>query len=99
LWLFRAEGLGLRLLQAERLEKESYREVVDREVAWTLRLARGRDFIVSSAPRAHFQGVIPQGNGEDVFYVAEFYVVDLFGSGAYSILVNDPANRWLTTEE
>lgn len=102
-WLVRRESLPgehgkLGLLQSERLEKESYRELIDREVGWILKLDRGRDYIVSSVPRAHFQGLVETIAGGTLF-VMEFYVVDLFGGRAATRLDRDSANEWLSTAE
>lgn len=42
-------------VQAERLEQESYRDALKREIAWELELDARKDFIISSVPRIHFQ--------------------------------------------
>lgn len=97
-WLFRQEEHILHLIQAQRLEGESYREVIEREVGWRLQIARGKDYIVSSVPRAHFQGAITHGD-QSIFYVIEFFVVDLFGRKAQPVLDHDPNNLWLTNED
>lgn len=99
LWLFRREpNAPLRMIQAARLEKESYREVIEREVAWVLQLERGKDYIVSRVPRAHYQGVIEEGD-HAAYYVIELYIVDLFGKRARAHLNQDPDNQWLSTAE
>lgn len=99
LWLLRRENNApLRMIQAQRLEKESYREIIEREVAWVLNLERGKDYIVSSVPRAHYQGVIESGD-HAAFYVIELFVVDLFGKRARTLLDRDPDNQWVSTED
>ena len=73
----------LRLVTSERLEGESYRECIEREIAWELRLRRGKDYIVSRVPRLHFeQPVQIPGEPEPVYFIVEFFVVDLYGSAA-----------------
>lgn len=85
----------LDFVRAERLEGESYRESIDREVAWALRLERNRDYIVSSTPRLHFQAPLDvPGQCEPVFYVVQFFVVDLYGRHAARALDADVLNRW-----
>ena len=85
----------LDFVRAERLEGESYRESIDREVAWTLRLERNRDYIVSSVPRLHFQAPLEiPGHCMPVYFVVQFYVVDLYGQRATHALDADASNRW-----
>ncbi|MDQ3332001.1 MAG: hypothetical protein M3552_15320, partial [Planctomycetota bacterium] len=42
-------------VEAHKLEGESYRQSLLREVAWTTGLRTGKDFLVSGGPRAHLQ--------------------------------------------
>ncbi len=97
-WNEREQSFGFVI--AERLEGESYRACVDRQVSSTLRLRRGRDYIVSSVPRLHLD--LPPGSvdeADETFYVLEFYVVDLYGAAALVTVDNDATNRWLTARE
>ncbi|MEX0701969.1 MAG: hypothetical protein WD069_07725 [Planctomycetales bacterium] len=101
-WLVRrdAESGALGLLVSDRLEGDSYRECLVREVAWTLGLARDRDFIVSSVPRVHLElRKAEQPELEEDWLFAEFFAVELFGGRALEVVDADPANVWLTAEE
>lgn len=102
MWLARRDQSTGRygFVEADRLEGESYRESIDREVAWTLGLKRGKDYIVSSTPRLHLElQAQPPGETESMWFIVEFYVVDLFGSSAGETIQADPDNRWLSAEE
>lgn len=103
-WLVRVSECGgrFRLIQTERLENESFREAISRELAWVLDLNRGKDFIVSSVPRLHldFQHEIHTGEGIARRNMAiEFYVVDLFGSKSREQIANQSENQWLPGAE
>jgi len=92
---------------AERLESESWRECLDREIAWTLNLRRGKDYIISSMARLHLE--LPQSasvlsreepGGQELKYSAvEFYVVDLYGQAGITTLANNKQLHWLSSEE
>lgn len=85
---------------AQRLCEESYRESIDREIAWKLRLRRGKDYIVSSVARLHLDAVLPlSGTEAETYFVVEFFVVDLYGGSARVTVANNPATRWLTARE
>lgn len=83
---------------AERVEGESSRESLDREIAWILDLRRGKDYIISSMARLNLD--VPAEDTDDGPHgVVEFYVVDLYGkSGKASVELNKQL-RWLTGEE
>lgn len=83
---------------AERLDDESFRECLDREVAWVLDIRRDKDYIISSQARLHLDLPI-EAFGVATFCVVEFYIVDLYGkSGRASIELNKEL-RWLTSDE
>lgn len=88
-----------RLIQAERLEEESFRECIDREVSWALSLERNKDYIISSVPRLHLEVQLrAPGKEEGDKIVVEFYVVDLYGRKAAGKL--DQENLyWVTGAE
>lgn len=99
LWLARWSSAcqRLRLVRAPRLEQESWRECLDREISWTLQLRRGRDYIISRVPRLHFDTLL-----EDPYncrYIAEFYVVDLYGKRGRERACQDEVNCWLTADQ
>ena len=97
-WLFRADHRSeeFLLIEAPRLEKEPFREALDREIAWVLDLHRGRDYIISSVPRLHF---IRCDDATGTTDVVEFYIVELYGSRVRTQLQGDHRNSWWTTAE
>lgn len=83
---------------AERLDDESFRESLDREVAWVLDIRRGKDYIISSQARLHLDIPI-ESETQAMFFVVEFYIVDLYGkSGRASVELNRQL-RWLSCDE
>lgn len=93
-----------RLVEADRLEEESFRESIDREVAWQLNLRRGKDYIVSSVPRLHLEIPIEITHGcsdrqENRLDVVEFFLVELYGSQAHSRLAESPEVHWWSADE
>ena len=90
-----AKGV-LMLPEAEKLEGESYRDALVREVAWAAGLDAGKDYLVSHAPRAHVQFADRcAGPTEGDITVMEFYVCELFRRGREKL---DKADGvvWLT---
>jgi hypothetical protein len=88
-----------RLIEAERLEEESFRESLDRELAWRLHLRRGKDYLISSVPRLHFPVTVTETSGcsgeeEQRREVIEFYLVELYGSGAVNSLESQADVQW-----
>lgn len=88
-----------RLIEAIRLEDESFRESIDREVAWQLDLRRGKDYIVSSVPRLHLEIPFEVDHGcaigtEQRVDVVEFYLVELYGQAARPALESRPHVFW-----
>ena len=83
---------------AERLEDESFRESLDREVAWILDIRRGKDYLISSQARLHLD-VPVESELAETFFVVEFYIVDLYGkSGRASVELNKQL-CWLSSDE
>lgn len=83
---------------AERVEGESVRESLDREIAWLLDLRRGKDYIISSMARLNLH-LPKEAPDDEADGVVEFYVVDLYGkSGPASVELSNQL-RWLTGEE
>ena len=101
-WLtYRPEGKAhLTPVMAERLEGESWRGCLDREIAWSLNLVSGRDYIISSMARLHYDTEITRPHdSEPTMYTVEFYVVDWYGKLAKGLLDADPRCRWITTND
>lgn len=94
-----------RLIEAERLEQESFRESLDRELSWQLRLRRSRDYLISSTARLHFP--VPwtysitrcSGEQERIMDIVEFYLVELFGSQGRATLDATPTVQWWTARQ
>lgn len=83
---------------AERLDDESFRECLDREVAWVLDLRRGKDYVMSSQARLHLDLPV-ESESDDTVLGVEFYIVDLYGkSGRASVELNKQL-RWLNSDE
>ena len=89
----------LALPEAVKLEGETYRESLLREVAWDARLDAKRDFVLSSAPRAHLQ--FADGCETDdaaTLWVVQFYLVELFRRGRAK-LADDADAVWLKSTD
>ena len=85
---------------ALRLEGESAREAISREVAWTLDLNRGRDILVCNMAQCNLEFIdyLPGDNFETKTKVA-FYNVELYGSEAVERVNSVAENAWLTSQE
>ncbi|NNJ24627.1 hypothetical protein [Alienimonas chondri] len=87
---------ALFLPEAEKLEGESYRDALVREVGWAAGLDAGKDFLLSHAPRAHIQFAEQcEGPTEGDITILEFYVCELFRKGRAKLDGNSEV-RWLT---
>ena len=90
-----AKGV-LMLPEAEKLEGESYRDGLVREVGWATGMDAGKDYLVSHAPRAHVQFAEEcDGPGQGDVTVLEFYVCELFRRGRAKLAESDGVT-WLT---
>ena len=93
-----AKGV-LMLPEAEKLEGETYRDSLVREIAWAADLDAGRDYLVSHAPRAHVQFAEEcEGPDQGDVTVVEFYVCELFRRGRAKLAETDGAT-WLTAAD
>ncbi len=100
-----------KLISAERLEDESFREAIDREIAWGLNLERGKDYLLSSVPRLHMELMLksPQEDATTVnpsapssprqLYFVEFYVADIYREKVLHQLSTDRSLVWLENHE
>lgn len=95
-----AEKKQVDFVVAQRLEKESWRESVTREVAWKLELDRHRDFIVSNMAQinSEFEAVLP-GNSETTKIACTFYNVELYRKSTVLKVEQDEHLIWLTSNE
>ncbi len=84
----------------ERLEKESFRETVIREVSWRLNLERN-EFLVSNMSQLNMEyvGQLP-GQLEERHIAVAFYAVDLYKSSVARRLADSKTKTaWLDSSE
>lgn len=86
----------LQFIEAHKLEGESFRDSLVREIAWASGLRTGKDYIASSVPRAHLE---VETEPARTIFVVEFYLVELMGRSAASTLDADNRNCWLSPDE
>jgi len=101
-WLaqWKAERFQFDFVSARRLEKESYRESITREVAWVLNLSRERDFLVANTAQINceFIGRLV-GEDQEKHIAAAFYPIHLYGDRARQQINADENSRWVTADE
>ena len=83
---------------AERLDGDSFRECIDREIAWTLDIRRGKDYIVSSMARLHLEIPVAKDSDDD-HHAIEFFVADLYGRRGREAIIDNDKLHWLTSCE
>ena len=85
---------------AHRLEKESWRLAIMREVAWELDLDGTRDMVVSNMAQLNleFESVLP-GQKEPSQITCAFYNVELYGKPAKAKVEQKKDFCWLTSNE
>ena len=87
-------------VEAHRIEGESYRESLQREIEWATGLRRGKDYLVSGAPRAHLQFAEADSCRADaVWFLVEFYLVELMGGQHHQTLAEQPNLVWLSAAQ
>lgn len=90
----------LEFILGERLEDESFRETVFREVAWTLGLDRNRDFLVSNMAQLNLEldELLP---GQDTVRktAIQFYNVEVYRKATLEIIATDSRNVWVDSQE
>jgi hypothetical protein len=84
------------LIIGNRLENESFRETVTREVGWELDLDRKRDFLVSNMAQINLEFIdrLP-GNAEKSHIIASFYNVEMYRSKVLEQLSENKSVRWI----
>jgi hypothetical protein len=84
------------LIIGNRLERETFRETVTREVGWELNLDRKRDFLVSSMAQMNleFTDRLP-GHSETSHIAASFYNVEVYRSQVLEQLRADDTCFWI----
>lgn len=87
-------------VMAERIEAESWRECLDREISWVLPVRRGKDYLISTMARLHLEETVYDSETAEEQHVAfEFYVVDPYGREGKATFSNLEDTRWLTNSE
>ena len=86
-----SDGLNcFEFIASPRLEKESYRNCLSREISWTLGVERDRDYLVSSVARLHY---------EASDFTVEFFIVEPYGKSFDRMIDAMPGTRWLRRHE
>jgi hypothetical protein len=102
LWLgkFNDAKEQIDFVTAKRLEKETFREAITREVAWELEIDRRRDFVVSSMAQLNinFITTLP-GNSDTTQVAAAFYNVELYRRAVIEKIGESPKFVWLNSTE
>lgn len=100
-WLTKWNGCRgmFELICAQRLEDESFRETVAREVAWQLNIER-RDFLVSNMAQLNleYDDLLP-GECEPTHIAVSFYNVDLYRKTARQAVETNSQLAWLPSSE
>lgn len=104
LWLayWDAKFQHYNFVTAERLETDSFRECLDREIAWQLELRRNKDYLISSMARLHLDLELPEDKSEEdaeLQPAVEFYIVDLYGRAGRATIEANSNLRWLSGKE
>jgi hypothetical protein len=94
------ERTQLNFVIGERLEKESFRESITREVSWQLGLDRKSDFLVSNMAQLsmEYSGTLP-GTPEKRSIAVAFYLVHLYGKTARNKVGQLTTTQWITAAE
>ena len=87
-------------VSTQRLQQESFRESIRREVAWILDLDGRRDILVSNMAQLNLEFVacLPEDESESKVAVS-FFLVDIFRRAAFAKVNQDRSNRWLSSQE
>ena len=98
------DGDRLDFIRCVRGEGVGYRESLEAAVAERLGLRRGKDYIVSSVPRAHLNSrlcgsKVDGREDEPLWYVCQFFVVNLFGKAAREAVDARDDVRWLSPRD
>ena len=97
-WLVKQTDSGSKpnLIIGHRLERESFRETVAREVSWELSLERKRDFLVANMAQINLEFVdrLP-GNDEKSHIAVSFYNVEMYRAKVLGQLSVDPSVSWI----
>lgn len=98
-WLLLDQNGHLQFIVGERLERESFRETVIREVAWQLNLNRRRDMLVSNMSQLSVEFEESDSDGLDRHVAIAFYNVHLNKQSAIEIVNSNPSVVWVSAAE
>ena len=90
----------IEFLMANRLEKESWRDAIMRDVAWELDLDRKLDMLVSKMAQLHleFDAVLP-GQVDSTRVICAFYNIEFYRKSAKAKVEANQDFIWLTSTE
>ena len=98
-WLL-MKGEELRFIQADRLDGDSYRECIVREISWALDQEVQEGCLVSSYSRLHLsRAIYVPSEDQEVWFEVEFFVTDLYTEAARQAAADNPHVVWLTGAE
>lgn len=101
-WLTKWNGCRnmLEMICGQRLETESFRETIAREVAWQLDLERDKDFLVSNMAQINleYDDLLP-GDSEPTHIAVAFYPVDLYRQVARDKVAANQDLVWVPSSE
>ena len=84
---------------ADRLNKESFRESITREVAWQLNLNRKTDFLVSNMAQLSMEYVETMPDASQRHIAVAFYNVHMYRKNILEYLSLDADCRWMSAAE
>lgn len=96
---WRADSNCWAFIVADRLDRESFRESVIREVAWQLNLSRQSGFLVSSMAQLSMEFVESRPDDSQRHVAVAFYNVHLYRKSSLESVASDSANRWVSAAE
>ena len=90
----------LDFVSAPRLQRESFRETIRREVSWSLDVDPRKDLLISNMSQLNLEFVacLPQDFTESHIAVS-FFLVELYGKQVKEQVFGDSNNRWLSSAE
>ncbi|MGC1273395.1 MAG: hypothetical protein WBC44_06775 [Planctomycetaceae bacterium] len=87
-------------VEAHKLDDETFRQSLLREITWATGLRTGKDFVVAGGCRAHLQfAEVDRCGSEPVWFIVEFFLVELMGRRHRSLLDQNDEITWVTAEE
>ena len=94
------ESRKLQFVVGDRLESESFRETVAREVAWSLDLERKRDFLVSNMAQMNLEFIDQLPGWSDQCHVhLAFYNMEVYRRDVMKQLNADSTVFWIDSGE